>query len=515
MLPINNNNEPGCNPISSNCVIWQGPDIPCLSLCKGDTVSDVVFKLATEFCTVIDETLNISSYNLSCFNLNVCQPNDFIKLIQFLITRICALEQCTGCIPDCNGVSTAPVPIDPQCCDTEMLIYPCLQHIDPVTGQTILSMTLKDYVEYIGKYICDLVQQLINQGAIINNNVGRLDALEDAVEILETAPPPTFPTVTSVCVIPGTGIAVEDLLEALEIAFCQLRDATGYPNIIYTNILKQPLGIENDPRLDGSGGTLGSTSGWSNPVTNMAQSVGNLWLTIQDLRTAIKNIQLNCCPSGCDGIEISLFATLAGSTLTIFINGTVPAGFTDCSAPGTIFTITDSLGNSTQVTFAIVPYIGGPSGYMVDLGPTPVNPALDLTISATPCLTNVSTGATCEFCTEYYYVNTSSCPAILITSTDTTISYTFSTTSGLKSYAVELWNGAGTLLLTTNIHSTAIVEVIAGSFTLLTPASSYKVRLVITPDGGSATPCPFTPISTSPQDCPPPEAVQAEIQLIS
>ena len=83
MKPLNLDNKP-CSPISSNCVIWQGPDIPCIKLCAGDTVSDVVAKLAAELCTVLD-ILNVTNYDLSCFNLTACAPNDFTALIQFLI----------------------------------------------------------------------------------------------------------------------------------------------------------------------------------------------------------------------------------------------------------------------------------------------------------------------------------------------------------------------------------------------------------------------------------------------
>ena len=67
MKPLNLDNSP-CTPTSSNCVIWQGPNIPCIKLCTGDTISDVVYKLATELCTVLD-TLNITAYDLTCFNL--------------------------------------------------------------------------------------------------------------------------------------------------------------------------------------------------------------------------------------------------------------------------------------------------------------------------------------------------------------------------------------------------------------------------------------------------------------
>ena len=90
MKPLNYDNSP-CSPISSNCVIWQGPDIPCIKLCAGDTISDVIFKLATELCAVLD-TLNVTNYDLSCFNLTACGPNDFQALIQFLIEQICALQ---------------------------------------------------------------------------------------------------------------------------------------------------------------------------------------------------------------------------------------------------------------------------------------------------------------------------------------------------------------------------------------------------------------------------------------
>ena len=41
MKPLNLDNKP-CNPVSSNCVVWQGPTLECIDLCKGDTVSDVV-----------------------------------------------------------------------------------------------------------------------------------------------------------------------------------------------------------------------------------------------------------------------------------------------------------------------------------------------------------------------------------------------------------------------------------------------------------------------------------------
>ena len=54
MIPSNSggSSAAGCNPISSNCVIWQGPDIPCINLCKGDSISQVLAHLAEIMCEV-------------------------------------------------------------------------------------------------------------------------------------------------------------------------------------------------------------------------------------------------------------------------------------------------------------------------------------------------------------------------------------------------------------------------------------------------------------------------------
>lgn len=38
------------NPTSSNCVIWAGPNLPGLSLCKGATLTDVIYSLNNNCC---------------------------------------------------------------------------------------------------------------------------------------------------------------------------------------------------------------------------------------------------------------------------------------------------------------------------------------------------------------------------------------------------------------------------------------------------------------------------------
>jgi hypothetical protein len=107
MKPLNLDTKP-CSPISSNCVVWQGPDIPCIKLCNGDTISDVVAALATELCDLLD-SLDPGSYDLACLTTGHV-PANIQELIQLLISKICSIEVIEG--P--QGQTGPPGPSGPQ-----------------------------------------------------------------------------------------------------------------------------------------------------------------------------------------------------------------------------------------------------------------------------------------------------------------------------------------------------------------------------------------------------------------
>jgi hypothetical protein len=86
MKPLNLDKS-ACSPTSSNCVIWGGPDIECINLCQGDTITDVTYKLALELCSIMD-SLNVTNYDISCLNI-ACQPKDFNELLQAIIDKLC------------------------------------------------------------------------------------------------------------------------------------------------------------------------------------------------------------------------------------------------------------------------------------------------------------------------------------------------------------------------------------------------------------------------------------------
>jgi len=289
MKPLNLDNKP-CSPISSNCVIWQGPDIPCIKLCSGDTVSDVVAKLATELCTVLD-VLNVTNYDLSCFNLTACGPNDFQALIQFLIEQICALQTEVTTVSD---PATSPINTTKSTgAETLVTIADCFV----VGGVTV--MTVSEYAQAIGTKVCSLVTQI----STIESNITNLDL---RVTALESAPVPTFtlPSIPVDCTLSGTVIspgnyAIDQVLNALlnddTYGYCALKAATGLPSEISSAVLSQCI-ADTDLSLEfGTQFQVAYAGTWvtSGSLNTAADAINNLWIAICDVYNYVSTFSIN------------------------------------------------------------------------------------------------------------------------------------------------------------------------------------------------------------------------------
>lgn len=513
MKPLNLNTT-GCDPVSSNCVIWQGPDIPCIKLCKGDTVSDVVYKMATELCTVL-EALDVTTYDLpsDCFT-NPCTPANFHDLIQIIINRLCCLSNNTDCneigVTTTSSGSGSRVSGDTTtggCPDCEVNIATCFYYKNEF-GDQVTTMQLIDYTRTIGNRICGIVNNILTLEAAVTD-------LDLRVTALETAPAPTvtIPQVIPTCtVLPAVPTSMNVVLTALEQQYCQLVAVTGNPSNLSNAISKQCVDLNNSPVLGPSGTTMGAISGWALSATTLASALNNMWLTICDLRAAVRTIQLTCCPNGCDGIDFNMTAVLSGNNLIIYFTGTIPPGFADCNPSGNSFLIKDSIGNLIYLNINTVTYFNDPSGYAYDLSATPINLAANIEISSDICLRNIATNTTCTFCVQYEVVNTSSCPELTVTFNDlatvTTISY--APVILPANYAVEIWNST----FTSVVYSSSTYQTVGGTkyinVTGLTNSTVYNVRLVIT-SGGNVTECPYTTFTTPPVVCVAPNNVVATI----
>ena len=312
MKPLNLDNKP-CSPISSNCVIWQGPDIPCIKLCSGDTVSDVVFKLATELCTVLD-TLNITNYDLSCFNLTACGPNDFQALIQFLIDRICALQSEVTTIGD---PATSPVnTTKTTTAETLVTVAPCFV----VGGVSV--MTVSEYAQAIGTTVCSLATQITT---ILNS----INSLDIRVTALEAAPAPTFtiPSIIVDCslspaVLSGNSYQIDVVLNALinddTRGYCSLLSATDEPAAIIQAVQSQCIADSDLTLTSGVAFATAYAGSWvdNGSLYTAANAINNLWLVVCDIYTYLESFTVSVNNTS----TVNLFNV--GNTITAKITDT-------------------------------------------------------------------------------------------------------------------------------------------------------------------------------------------------
>jgi hypothetical protein len=323
-LPIKaNDTQEGCNPIASNCVIWQGPDIPCIKLCKGDTISDVTAKLAERLCTILDY-LDVSAYDLSCFNPICPSPKDFQDLIQLLVDRICAINDIV--VNPSNGGASGI-----GCPDCVVPVAQCLQRPD-VLGNVVTTLQLKDYVILIGNEICTITTTVASLDS-------RVTSLESAVTDIQnncctsSGGGSSLVMPASKCLGTADGTPITDYLIALDTAFCSLQTTTGNQND--TNTALSYKCINGTDALATGGSTFNSLPGWIDSPTNLAQTVQDLWLVvcnqytaINDLRVTIEDLQTQigqCCniPVGCDSIQLvsnAWFETTVGQGYYIVVS---------------------------------------------------------------------------------------------------------------------------------------------------------------------------------------------------
>jgi hypothetical protein len=271
MKPINLDNSP-CSPISSNCVIWQGPDIPCIKLCKGDTVSDVVYKLGMELCNIM-ELLDVNGYDLSCFDLASCKPQNIQELIQFLIERICAIETVQAeqaATPSTTGGNQARS----ASADTLVTVAPCF-----VVGTTTV-MTIAEYAQAMGTKICGIVDQI----TIINTQINDLDIRVTTLENTPVVFPPT-PSIVINCnigtLISGNSYTIDNVLDAL------INNTTnGY--CAYTSVLGTPANLTSS-FTPGCvfGAPITTDPDWTVTPTNLPETLTNIWIAICSIYSSI------------------------------------------------------------------------------------------------------------------------------------------------------------------------------------------------------------------------------------
>lgn len=383
MLPTNSNTaDQGCSPVSSNCVIWQGPNIACINLCTGDSVSEVVYKLATEVCAMKAQ-LDLSDVDFDCLvssAIGTPEPEHNLTVaITLLVNKVCELNDIVNAFQNNDGSINldfaVAIPATASCFVK-----------DDINGDPMFSLPHSEFTKDISKKVCAL-NTLVNQHtSTLSNHETRIVALET----YEAASQDLL--VTPTCVLPTSpDVPIATAWEALEQQFCNLRSITGMPTALSAALTYQCQGLGSENALSVNG-TMSSIPGWKPTVTTLADALQNLFITVCDMRAGLKDVAINGGGTTIGGfncsniiIDFSVSTNEGRTEATVFFAGlvTIPDDVTDCTSQGAKITFSDSAGNK------IVHYVNVTANKTNTLGTTfaltGLNPSLTYSANLEGC----------------------------------------------------------------------------------------------------------------------------------
>jgi hypothetical protein len=349
-----------CLPTSSACVKWEGPTIPCLTICKGESIEQIIVELSSIVCTTKD-SIDISSLDFNCLVSNgQANPSTIKQLLQLLITKSC---QTSTVDPGTGGDTDLPV-ID---------LPACLQYQDE-SNNIITSLGLDEYAEYLANSMCEVLQDIsdINQ-QIITINAG-LNAISTGGSGGGGGGSASV-TVTSKCLSstqPGAVIPIATAFQTMEESLCEdyLTPMTTPAHLSQFNLAASQC--PNKDTLTPCGGKYGDISGWvQTPVTSF-EHLKNMALAICKLDECAKY-----SPSGiCVALPV---VDIQITNLTVsgcYIKWTNPLSYfnADLDDPVEIrFEFYDPSNLTTPITLAAGPNSGGGTQTYMSFQPSSFN----------------------------------------------------------------------------------------------------------------------------------------------
>lgn len=475
MIPTSSSSSTnGCDSISSNCVIWQGPDISCIDLCNGDTISDVTAKLAVLVCDLITNGVasnpSLTGLNLSCLNIPGTTPTTLVPVLQEMVNAICADNTPSTERPGILPIMTLPA---------------CLVYNDSL-GNPVTQLRLDLFATLIATKVCDILTSIVFINTTLTNYNTRLNVLEACV--LPCSGTVAEKQVVPTCIIRvGQLTDVSVLLLALEVRYCALETAVGLPAAINATISQGACILSTTPTLANSAVSYGSIPGWKNTPINLAQTTQNIWAVLCDLYTAVSDIQTNCCPSGCDlvsfGYNISNILASNGTISGLNFNfqnttgdgSVIPATFNDC-AGSTIITIRDVNNVAVTSTVSVAALQNSAGGVTISL--PGLNTYGALTTSVAFCVTNGRD--TCNDTISKPVAGIIPCPTPAMSAISTTgATVTFTNNLGATPvYIIDILNNTTNVVVATYTQNSPGATV-TNAFTGLVAGTEYKTRVTV------------------------------------
>lgn len=308
--------------VPSNNVPWNGPSIPCLGLCKGDTVSDIVVKLATKICELA-EPYDLSTLTLECaleiFSSTEPLNRTITSVLQLMINNQCGLKDLIDNLQSqLTGLTQ----------DNFIVDLKCLAEVDgygnplPYTEETVIQGLINEIcsMKNVTSFLAGQYTEMQNQ--IDNLNMEPLIDEKDISTCINTS---VLPTSTQV--------------KHTANALCDYISNVGDEAQIAVALSKIPSNWNAQFQAE---------PGWIINPTSFMEQMNNVFIALSSSLSRIEEIENNCCKPSCELVKLGFSLQEAdGEVIIRFrdLDGTyIPSGWVHES---NVMTITDPETNQT------------------------------------------------------------------------------------------------------------------------------------------------------------------------
>jgi hypothetical protein len=134
--------------LTSDCVSYQGPEIPCLEICPGMKLTTVQVSIAEKLCELVGET-NVSTIVLPTCLVTAFGTRDktILEFILFLLEESCNLQSQIDTLETDLSTFEPMVTVDYKCCADS----PCV---------TVGTVTVTEAIQNVLNCLCDLKADL-------------------------------------------------------------------------------------------------------------------------------------------------------------------------------------------------------------------------------------------------------------------------------------------------------------------------------------------------------------------
>ena len=298
-----------------------------------------------------------------------------------------------------------------------------LQYINS-EGDLVTQMYLSQYNQLIGNAIVQLQTITGTLDSSVTDLNGRVTVLEENQITVDP-----IPQISAPGVMPDSELyPLNEILSVLCQQFVSLKEVTGDETNLIHGIDLQSSSLKNEASLVDNQVIMHNITGWiSNPVT-VGDAISNIWITLQDVRAALKTL-INASSNVCDGliVDYSVYLNVQQKYLTMNLFGysTIPSGFADCDQQGSLVHIQDGAGNEMYTRINVTNTSANSGGTNISFENTNVNPYLNLTITLSYCLKKGVTECTNDVVVNYTNTVSPCTTLTVIPNTSTQVSFSF------------------------------------------------------------------------------------------